>query len=288
MEPVQARVLEERGHPEERRVRVRDLEVGGEEEPPRLGLPEPDRGEERTANATSVVARARGTQARERRARDDGDPGDEREEEEPERDRARARVPGPEERHRRRARRRARPGTRAAAGRRAASAPPRAPVGERDHGAAPRRRRTAGAGRPSGRRAAPGCGTGRRRGARRASPPDSGRARRRRPRPRSRATAITAQPTQVDGVSRLRSMRGHERDTPRQASASPSTTNPARSGSAARGRRASARRRGRRAVLQRVLPGGAPSLGQSENTSGAPTAGSPNRHGRPFAVGIAP
>ena len=45
--PVQARILEERRDPEERRVRVRDLEVACEEQRARVRLPDPDRGEQR-------------------------------------------------------------------------------------------------------------------------------------------------------------------------------------------------------------------------------------------------
>ena len=132
MEPVQARVLEQRRDPEERRVRVRDLEVGSEEEPPRLGLPEPDRGEERRERHERRRKGA-GNPALQRRPRDDRDSRDEREVEEPERDRARPRVPRPEERHggehgEERDRVREKRGEGRQLG------PPQGAVGERDHG----------------------------------------------------------------------------------------------------------------------------------------------------------
>ena len=64
---VQARVLEERGDAEERRVRIRDLDVSSEEQRPCLRLPDPDRGEERAErDERDAEARAEATPRRAR------------------------------------------------------------------------------------------------------------------------------------------------------------------------------------------------------------------------------
>ena len=128
---VQARILEERRDPEERRVGVRHLDVAGEEERARLRLPDPDRGEQGPECDERDEERA-GQPAREWRPRDHGEPGDEREDEERERDRPRALVPRPQERRRgQRDERRER--QREEEGRRRRSLPADDPIREREH-----------------------------------------------------------------------------------------------------------------------------------------------------------
>ncbi len=94
---VEARILEERGDAEERRVRIRDLHVAPEEERAGLRLPDADRREQRSECDECDQQRSRepvGQRAPHERRKS----GCEREYEERERDATRALVPRPQKR----------------------------------------------------------------------------------------------------------------------------------------------------------------------------------------------
>src|SRR5207245_8943164 len=94
---VQARILEERGDPEEAGVGIRDSDLVREEERLRVRLPEPD-GCEQTAEGDERERQRTRQPGGDRSSGYDGEPGEIREEEEAELDPALVSVVRPEER----------------------------------------------------------------------------------------------------------------------------------------------------------------------------------------------